>query len=126
LKTILIKENSANVNHSASLLRLEISSKGTYPEDLVKKFTLDQEYENLRVLNEVPQTEGYLLLVEWINKYKYTSKGLYFAYQESDNDLVLIGFSAPRERFEALGGSALPITVFSNPWIKLENVSHNQ
>jgi hypothetical protein len=124
LKTIVIMENPANVNRSPTLLRLEMSSSSTSPQDLVRRFIGGQGFENLTVINEVPQPDGYLVLVEWTDKNKRTGKGLFFAYKEGDSDLVLIGFSAPRERFESLGGSALPITVFSNPWIKLEKASH--
>lgn len=122
LKGILIAENLADVNLSATLVRLEVVSSMS-PQDLVRQFIHIQEYENVRVLSEIPKTEGYLMLGEWTDKSKRASKGLYFAYREDDNHLVLIGFSAPRERFKALGGSTLPITVFRNPWIKLDTAS---
>jgi hypothetical protein len=123
VKSILIDENLADGNLSATLVRLKVHASRISPQDLVRQFIHIQGYENLRLLNEVPEAGGYLMLGEWTNKSNGTGKGLYFAYREDDNHLVLIGFSAPRERFKALGGSALPITVFKNPWIKLDKAS---
>lgn len=120
LKLILMQENPADPHRSPSLMRMAIHTEKETPQGLIRKLVSSAELQNLRVLNEQTVNGGYIVLIGWRYDDNLPGMGFYYSYINDQGELVAVSFTAPRDRFELLGGPTLAVTAFPNSWIRVD------
>lgn len=113
IQVLVVKENLEETGITSELVFFRYPSrKGMAPQNRVKKMISLSSFVNFNIEKEqLRSTHYYTLLFTYTSK-KNQGRGIFYSYFDDQGGLVVLYFTAPRDRFESLGGAALPLVAF--------------
>ncbi len=111
-----LEENPNDPITSPQMLYLRYPSigKSITPQLAVKRLLAQLNFENQHVQQEQLKSAHYYALLLTFTYKDVPGKGVFYSYFDDQGALTLIHFNATQDRFDSLGGAALPFVTFED------------